>query len=103
MNKAKKRILVAGSTGYLGSYVVEEFKRRGHPVRALARSAEKLSRLHNQPDEIFQAQITEPKSLSGVCNGIDVVFSSVGITKQKDGLTFKDVDYQANLNLLEEV
>jgi hypothetical protein len=24
----------------------------------------------------------------------------VGITKQKDGLTYRDVDYQGNLNLL---
>jgi uncharacterized protein YbjT (DUF2867 family) len=30
------------------------------------------------------------------------VFSSIGITKQKDGLTFMDVDYQGNMNLLEE-
>ena len=30
------------------------------------------------------------------------VISTVGITKQKDGLTYMDVDYQANLNLLEE-
>jgi uncharacterized protein YbjT (DUF2867 family) len=30
------------------------------------------------------------------------VISSVGITRQKDGLTYMDVDYQANLNLLNE-
>jgi uncharacterized protein YbjT (DUF2867 family) len=36
-----------------------------------------------------------------VCDGIDVVFSSVGITKQKGKLTFEDVDYQGNKNLLE--
>jgi uncharacterized protein YbjT (DUF2867 family) len=30
-----------------------------------------------------------------------VVFSSVGITKQKDGLSFHDVDYQGNRNLLD--
>jgi uncharacterized protein YbjT (DUF2867 family) len=32
---------------------------------------------------------------------MDVVFSSIGITRQKDGLTFRDVDYQGNVNLLE--
>jgi uncharacterized protein YbjT (DUF2867 family) len=30
------------------------------------------------------------------------VISSIGITKQKDGLTYMDVDYQANINLLDE-
>ena len=102
MSEATKRILVAGSTGYLGAYVAEELKTRGHYVRALARSADKLATLKKQPDDIFLAQVTEPDSLRGACDGIDVVFSSVGITRQKDGLTFKDVDYQGNLNLLNE-
>ena len=44
--------------------------------------------------------MTDPDSLDGLCGGIDVVFSSVGITRQKDGLTYKDVDYQGNRNLL---
>ena len=33
---------------------------------------------------------------------MDPVFSSIGITRQKDGLTYMDVDYQGNLNLLQE-
>jgi uncharacterized protein YbjT (DUF2867 family) len=33
---------------------------------------------------------------------IDVVISTIGITRQKDGLTYMDVDYQANMNLLHE-
>jgi uncharacterized protein YbjT (DUF2867 family) len=40
--------------------------------------------------------------LEEICKDIDIVFSSIGITKQKDGLTFMDVDYQGNVNLLEE-
>jgi uncharacterized protein YbjT (DUF2867 family) len=96
-----KRILVAGTTGYLGSFVAQEFKRQGHCVRALARSPEKLNRLDPAPDEIIQCEITRPKTLEHVCNGIDIVFSSIGITKQKDGFTFRDVDYQGNKNLLD--
>ncbi len=96
-----KRVLVAGATGYLGGFVVREFKARGHFVRALARSPEKLAPLQDSIDEIVQAEVTRPETLEHVCDGIDVVFSSVGITKQKDGLTFRDVDYQGNKNLLE--
>ena len=36
------RVLVAGATGYLGKFVVREFKKRGYFVRALARSPGKL-------------------------------------------------------------
>lgn len=96
-----KRVLVAGATGYLGGFVARAFKARGHFVRALARSPEKLSPLQNSLDEIVKAEVTWPETLEHVCDGIDVVFSSIGITKQKDGLTFQDVDYQGNKNLLE--
>jgi len=97
-----KRVLVAGATGYLGGYVTREFKDRGYFVRALVRSSKRLDGLRGSTDEIVEAQITQTETLEHVCDGIDVVFSSVGITRQKDGLTFRDVDYQGNINLLEE-
>lgn len=94
-----KRVLVAGATGYLGGFVARELKARGDFVRALARSPGKLD--PDSLDEIFEAEVTRPVTLEGVCDGIDAVFSSVGITRQKDGLTFRDVDYRGNKNLLE--
>ena len=96
-----KRILVAGSTGYLGGFVCRELEARGHFVRALARSPEKLVSLRDSLGEVVEAEITRPETLEHVCDGIDAVFSSVGITRQKDGLTFRDVDYQGNRNLLD--
>ena len=96
-----KRVLVAGATGYLGGFVAQEFKARGHFVRALARSPEKLASLRDSLDEIVRGEVTQPETLEHVCDGIDVVFSSVGITKQKGKLTFRDVDYKGNVNLLE--
>ena len=96
-----KRVLVAGSTGYLGGFVCRELKARGHFVRALARSPEKLAPLREFLDEIVEAEVIRPETLKHVCDGVDVVFSSVGITRQKDGLTFRDVDYQGNRNLLD--
>jgi nucleoside-diphosphate-sugar epimerase len=47
-------------------------------------------------------EVTKPEMLQGIMNDVDVVISTIGITKQKDGLTYMDVDYQANLNLLNE-
>jgi uncharacterized protein YbjT (DUF2867 family) len=96
-----QRVLVAGATGYLGRFVIQELKARGCFVRALARAPEKLDRLQGLPDEIVKAEVTRPETLEHVVDGIDVVFSSIGITRQKDGLTFRDVDYQGNKNLLE--
>ncbi|MDJ0759061.1 MAG: SDR family oxidoreductase [Woeseiaceae bacterium] len=95
-----KKILVAGATGYLGEHVVKALKAKGYWVRALGRNAEKLASVEEYADDLFIGEVTDPRSLVGVCDGIDCVFSSVGITRQKDGLTYWDVDYQANKNLL---
>ncbi len=42
-NEKKKRVLVAGATGYLGRFAVKAFKERGYSVRALTRSEERLA------------------------------------------------------------
>jgi uncharacterized protein YbjT (DUF2867 family) len=97
-----KKVLVAGATGYLGQYVVKEFKKQGYWVRALTRSEDRLKNLNDYVDEAFIGAVTDPASLDGICQDIDIVFSSIGITKQKDNLTYMDVDYQGNKNLLEE-
>ena len=95
-----KRVLVAGATGYLGQHMVKALKAEGYWVRALGRSAAKLAPVEEFADELFVGDVTNPDSLNGLCDGIDIVFSSVGITRQKDGVTYQDVDYQANRNLL---
>ena len=38
----KKRVVIAGATGYLGKYAVKAFKERGYWVRVLTRSRERL-------------------------------------------------------------
>ncbi len=97
-----KKVLVAGATGYLGRYLIKELKKRRHWVRALARDKSKLVDIKSHIDEIVEAEVTNPVTLNGICNGIDAVISSIGITRQKDGLSFMDVDYQGNKNLLEK-
>jgi uncharacterized protein YbjT (DUF2867 family) len=97
-----QRVLVAGATGYLGGFVVRELKSRGLFVRALVRSSQRAEALRGLADEIVEGRVTQPETLAGACDGIDVVFSSVGVTRQQDSLTFRDVDYQGNRNLLDE-
>ncbi|NDI35991.1 SDR family oxidoreductase [Chengkuizengella sediminis] len=103
-------VLVAGATGYLGRFVVNELSERGYRVKALVRNSDALKyrgnyfepKVIDKIDEIIEGDITKPETLKEVCNGVNYVFTSVGITKQKDGLTYMDVDYQGNLNLLRE-
>jgi|TARA_B100001964_G_scaffold245290_1_gene331287 uncharacterized protein YbjT (DUF2867 family) len=102
-----QRVLVAGATGYLGRFVVKELKEQGYWVRALARNPEKLNRLgvFREPpiiaDEVFVGEVTKPASIQRLCDNIDIAFSSIGLTRQKDKLTYRDVDYQGNKNILD--
>ncbi|MGB0980205.1 MAG: SDR family oxidoreductase [Croceimicrobium sp.] len=93
-------VLVAGATGYLGGYIIKELAERNFFYKAIARSPQKLKAL--KADQVIKAEVTQAESLRGICAGMDVVISTVGITRQKNGLTYMDVDYQANLNLLRE-
>jgi len=99
-----KKILLAGTTGYLGGFIFKELLSRGFETRTIVRDESKLSKsiIESNKVEIVKAEITDPKSLKNCCQNVDTVISSVGITRQKNGLTYMDVDYQVNINLLEE-
>jgi uncharacterized protein YbjT (DUF2867 family) len=100
--KKMHTILVAGGTGYLGRFLVIELLKRGYHVRAIVRNSSSLQINHADRLSTYNAEVTKPQTLTGCCDDIDVVISTIGITRQKDGFTYMDVDYQANVNLLEE-
>lgn len=95
-----KTILLAGATGYLGRYIAMELQKQNYPAILLVRNKTKA----NFPSSarVIEGEVTNNESLMDVCKGVDVVISTVGITRQKDGLTYMEVDYQANMNLLNE-
>ena len=97
----KNKILLAGATGYLGRFITEELVEKGYDVKIVVRNKEKVN-LKAQNLTILEAQVTQPETLKEICKNIDVVISTVGITRQKDGLTYMDVDFQSNVNLIDE-
>ncbi len=92
-------VLVAGATGYLGRNLVRALVDAGCRVRVLVRRSEQAGTFPEGVDA-FVGQVTDPETLSGVADGIDVVFSALGITRQRDGVKYMDVDYRGNLALL---
>lgn len=96
-----KKVIVAGATGYLGLHLVKTLKKRKLPFQAIARNKQKLKQAGLAEEEIIQAEVTQANSLEGKLTAAEVLISTVGITRQKDGLTYMEVDYQANLNLLQ--
>ena len=98
---AKNKVLLAGATGYLGRYITQELLSRNLETKIIVRDKHKVK--FDAPNlEIIEAEVTKPETLDNLFNGVDVVISTVGITRQKDGLTYMDVDYQVNKNLIDE-
>ncbi len=96
-----KRVLICGATGYLGRYLVRSAHEAGHWVRALVRKPDGLGENRKLCDDVFVGQATEPTTLAGMCDDIDVVISSLGNRTVKRKPTFWDVDYAANMNIVE--
>lgn len=96
-----RTVLIAGATGYLGQHLVRTYSEAGYWVRALARDESKLSAVRRWVDEVFIGEATDTASIANICDGVDLVVSALGITRQTDQLSYEDVDYQANKNILD--
>lgn len=100
-NHTQTTVLVAGATGYLGGHVCRALKESGYRVKALARNRAGLEPVLPFVDDIFVGQATNDATLEGLCEGVDVVFSSIGIHGSiPRKITVWDVDYGANTNIL---
>ncbi|MEM1415000.1 MAG: SDR family oxidoreductase [Myxococcota bacterium] len=102
MTENQQRIVVAGATGYLGSHVARALKAAGHYVRALVRDADRLGPAAHAFDEVFVGEATRPDTLTGLGDGMDAVFTSLGVRQLAREPTFWQVDRDANLALLSE-
>ena len=95
------KVVLAGAFGHLGVDILRELVGQGHEVVALGRHIRKPADLQDGYEAV-QVDAREPETLKGVCDGADVIISTVGLTKASAKTSCYDVDYQGNLNLLEE-
>lgn len=98
-------VLVAGSTGVLGSEICRRLRQRGEDVRALVRETsdpQKVDRLRAEGCAIVVGDLKDPSSLDPACRGVDVVISTVtAITTAKPGDSFDATDGRGNIALAE--
>ena len=95
------KVVLAGAFGHLGSDCLRELLKAGHEVTAFGRTIRKPEDLSDGYRAIA-ADVTDPESLKGLCDGADVVISTVGLTSAGQGRSYYEVDYKGNLNLLKE-
>jgi uncharacterized protein YbjT (DUF2867 family) len=67
-------LLIAGSTGYVGSLLADELARRGEDVRCMARSPERAEGKFDPRCEIVRGDVLEPETLGPALEGVDLAY-----------------------------
>lgn len=95
------KIVLAGAFGNLGAEILRVLCGTGHEIVA--------ADLKERPVEgtegkyrFVSIDATNPETLKGLCDGADVVITTMGLTSASTKFTAYDIDYQGNLNLLNE-
>jgi NADH dehydrogenase len=98
-------ILVAGSTGNLGTEIVRLLRERGESVRGLVRSTsaqEKVAHLHDLGAETVKGDLKDRASLDAACRGVKTVVSTVSmIQTAQPGDSFQDTDGAGTISLID--
>jgi uncharacterized protein YbjT (DUF2867 family) len=95
------RILIAGAFGKLGTDLTKQAVKAGHDVLAADMVTREIPEIEGKYQK-KQINVTKPEELKGICDNIDYVITTVGLTRGGKGVTNYDIDYQGNLNLLNE-
>lgn len=96
------KVLLAGAFGNLGSEILKALCASENEIVAADAVVRDIEGLDKDRFETKQIDLTNPESLEGLCDGIDAVITTVGLTKASVKFNNYDIDYHGNLNLLNE-
>lgn len=101
------KVLVTGAHGFIGSHLVEKLVAEGAYVRALVSPWGTLENLASMRDrteiEIVRADVGEPASLSGICNGVDLIYHAAArVADYGPAAAFARTNVAGTENLLRE-
>ena len=96
------KALVTGSTGFIGSHLVDELLNSGYRVKALIRKTSNTKYLENKPVETTIGDITDPKSLVKATKDTDVVFHVAAIASEWGPMKkFMDINTNGTKNIVQ--
>lgn len=95
------KILLAGAFGNLGAEILKSLCRQGHEVVAADLKERKIEGTEGKY-RFVSIDATNPDTLKGICDGVEVVITTMGLTGASTKFTAYDIDYKGNMNLYEE-
>lgn len=94
------KVVLAGAYGNLGADIFKSLVKEGHEVVALDMMQRDLGIKDGYT--FHKVDVTNPETLKGTCDGADYVITTVGLTKTSATVTNYQIDFQGNVNLLNE-
>ena len=95
------KVLLAGAFGNLGFEILKCLTSEGYEVIAADLKEKENNGLEGK--YIFRSiDATNPKTLEGLCDGCEIVITTMGLTGASTKFTAYDIDYQGNMNLYNE-
>ena len=94
-------ILVTGASGTLGKEISRQLAQKKHNFKCLVRKTSKVKELEEMGATLCYGDVIDRESLKEAMEGVKNVISTHTLGMPKKGVTYWDVDYQGNLNLIE--
>jgi uncharacterized protein YbjT (DUF2867 family) len=93
------RVMVTGSTGFLGRRVVEALHADGHEVRCLVRTPGYEDRFQQRDLDIHYGSVSDMAALRAAIYDLDAVVHLVAIIRERGSATFDAVNRQGTQNV----
>ena len=95
------KVVLAGAFGNLGADILKCLVADGHEI--VAADLKEGNVEGTEGKYTFVAiDATNPETLKGLCDGADIVITTMGLTGASTRFTSYDIDYKGNMNLYEE-
>ncbi len=95
------KVVLAGAFGNLGAEILKALCNAGHEVVAADLKEREIPEAKGKY-KFVSIDATNPETLKGLCNGAEIVITTMGLTGASTKFTSYDIDFKGNMNLYEE-
>ena len=99
----KKKALVTGANGFIGSNLVRALLKKGYQITCLVRRTSDISSLENLSVTFTYADYHSASSLKDTCTDQDIIFHVAGKVRELTGKRYFDANVEVTRNLIEAI
>ncbi len=99
----KKKILITGATGFIGSHLADYLSKRGGRIRCIVRKNSNLNWLKKINVECVYADLLNPLTLKKAVKNIDVIYHLAGLVRATNPSQLYKVNCKGTKNLVDSV